>query len=208
MSYLKTATALTLAICAGFSMVVAAAPQTIRETARRNAPKAVYSPRISETVPVELESLTLGADIIVQATVRPLKSYLSPDERELFTDYLVTPTRIFSQRIPLTSAVPGPPSSVVLTRWGGTAIVEGVQVTLVDVNTPPLEEGVEYILFLRRDKQGKGTFRDVHEVAGTWSVTNGTVRLLAKAEAYGSTFARLRGISIGKLESELSSPRP
>ena len=182
-----------------------AGAQTVRDTARQSAPGPVTISTGCECPEVTLEALASGADIVVQGRVTPLKTYLSPDERALFTDYLVTPTRIFLQRITQISAAREAPP-IVLTRQGGTAVIEGVQVTAVDRNVPPLNAGGEYILFLRLDKERSGTFRDVTAWAGTWGVTGGMVQLLEPG-IYGETFRRVRGLAVDRLEAELR-PRP
>ena len=192
--------AVTLTICVGLPLLSAA--QTLRDTARGSAPGPVFIHTGCECPEITLDALTSGADIVVQGTVKPLKTYLSSDERDLFTDYLITPTRIVLQRTAPTSAAPGPAPSIVLTRWGGTAVIDGVQVTAARSDVPPLNAGGEYILFLQLDKERGGTFRDVSAWAGTWGVTGGIVQLLEPG-TYGETFRRVRGIAVNQLEAEL-----
>ena len=191
--------ATTLTVCLYAQMPAGA--QTVRDMAKQSAPGPVTISTGCECPAVTLEALASGADIVVQGIVKPLKTYLSSDERDLLTDYLVTPTRIFLQRIAPTAAA-GQAPSIVLTRRGGTAVIEGVQVTVADRSVPPLIAGDEYILFLRLDRERTGTFRDVSAWAGTWGVTGGMVQLLEPG-IYGETFGRVRGIAVNRLEAEL-----
>jgi hypothetical protein len=192
--------AVTLTICAGLPGL--SLTQTVRETARLSAPGPVTILTGCECPDITLDALVSGADIVVQGTVEPLKTYTSSNERDLLTDYLITPTRMLLQRIAQTSPAPGRALSIVLTRWGGTTTLEGVQVTAVNRDVPPLTGGREYVLFLRLDKERSGTFRDVASWAGTWGVTGGIVQLLEPG-IYGETFARVRGIAVDQLETEL-----
>ena len=200
-------TALTLSIYA--VLAPSSEAQTLRDAARLSAPGPVAMLTMCDCPEVTLEQLTSTADLIVQGTVRPLQTYLSPDEKELLTDYLVVPTRILLQRAAQTSGRPGPAAAITLTRRGGTTLIEGVQVSFVDQQVAPLIAGAEYILFLRLDKERSDTFRDVNERVGTWSVEKGLVRLLGEAGMHGETFARVRGIPIDRLEAELRrTPEP
>jgi hypothetical protein len=196
-----TAIALTI-VCA--TVARPAGSQTLRDTVRATAPNPVHIHRTVDMPTIELESLAGAADLIVQGRVKSLRTYLSSDEKDVLTDYLVTPTRILSQRTLVTSPVPGPAPAIVLTRWGGAMLLEGVRLTASDPEVPPLEEGPEYVLFLQEDKDRKSTFRDVSVFAGTWRVESGLVQLVGISGIFGKTYDRVRGIPVDRLPAELS----
>src|SRR4051812_14240016 len=77
--------------CALSAMMIAHADQlTLPQMARLNAPKPVYVQRSRELMPVALDDIVATADLIVHGTVAPTSTYLSDDQKDMYTDYEVT----------------------------------------------------------------------------------------------------------------------
>ena len=94
------------------------------------------------------------ADLIVEGIVRTRTSYLTPDGRNIFTDYDVVIRRALFQREMLPSSKPGVAAPVIFKSEGGEIIVEGFRLA-VDVRANDarvtLAEGNHVYLLARRD---------------------------------------------------------
>jgi hypothetical protein len=195
---------LLVVICALSAIATAQADQlTLPQMARRSAPRPVYIERGRELVPVALEEIVATADLIVHGTVAPVSAYLSDDEKELYTDYAVTPLRVILQRGAVTSQAPELPRPIIVKHWGGHTVIEGVDVSLVDTDLPPFANGAEVVLVLKSHMDGK--YRISKEVAGVLGVSAGRiatpVSLALRAE-------RFTGLTIAQFESEVRRLRP
>jgi hypothetical protein len=179
----------------------AAAKETLVELARRLAPMPILIERQRELVSSPFEPLVAEADLIVHATVTPIRTYLSADQREVFTDYAVSPIRMLFKRNVDASATPGVVASIVMTAWGGRMTVEGVEVVLRDRNAPQLGDRVEAALFLKEDAPGR--YRLVSDVTGALGVTAGRIRFLNADEAYDERFKSIRDSTIDQVQREV-----
>jgi hypothetical protein len=190
--------------CALSAMMIAHADQlTLPQMARLNAPKPVYVQRSRELVPVALDDIVATADLIVHGTVAPISTYLSDDQKEMYTDYQVTPLRVILQRGVATSPVPGVSQPVIVKRWGGHSVIDGVDVSLEDTDLRPFEKGVELILILAAHKDGK--YRISGDVAGVLGVSAGRI---ATSISHVLRAERYAGITVAQLESEVRRLRP
>lgn len=129
--------------------------QTLPQLARRFAPQPVYQSRIADLVLESLDTVLPRADVIVHGKVDRATTYLSADQRDLYTDYLIRPLRIIRQPITPPITRPGQTSTappIVVTRWGGQMTIEGVQVTQEDANVNPFRVGDEVVLLLAYNK--------------------------------------------------------
>ena len=148
---------------------------TIPELIERSRPDPVHVTRVREVVPPNLEELVARSTIVVRGTVRILRTYLSPDQRTLLTDYEVVPQRFIAHSgPPLTAKGPGV-VPLVFTRWGGETTINGLKVIVQDLNVRPLVEGDDMILFLRRPG-ASDRYELVSPVAAMFSVGGGRVR--------------------------------
>jgi hypothetical protein len=183
--------------------VVWTAGPTLVELARRTSPNPVLIERMRELVPVPIELIISRADLIVHGTVTPLRTYLSDDQREVFTEYQVTPARTLFQRSVPQARAPGAAAPVVLTIWGGRTVLEGVEVVLKDRDAPVFEAASEYVLFMTENEARPGAFRLVTDVAGVLGVVDGRVQMLSKDNAYGPSLRALQGLTVDQLDVEV-----
>ena len=130
------------------SAVVVPHAQTIPELAKSNPSKPITQVQLQDFQPSTLEQLMSGAAVVLEATVTSGKSYLSPDEQHLFTDYQLVPIRVFAGRVASAQNVPGPSPALILTTYGGDLVVEGVKVSGGNYGIAPLHGGGRYLLFL------------------------------------------------------------
>jgi hypothetical protein len=177
---------------------------TLPEIARLRAPGPVFSERINESVPSRFEPLVADADLIVHGTVKPIRTVLSKDQQSLFTEYLVSPIRVIFQKTPQSGRVPGLPAPIIVTRWGGSTVIEGVHVTVRDREAPSLDETPEFVLYLAADDATKGMYHFVNQLIGAMGVLNGRVQLVAKDDLHANDdgFKQIRaGVTVDELES-------
>src|SRR4029079_18578260 len=67
---------------------------TLRELARRGAPAPLLKTLQRELIPYPLEEIIPKADLVIHGRVTAAQSYLSSDERSVYTDYVMTPIRL------------------------------------------------------------------------------------------------------------------
>jgi hypothetical protein len=147
-----TAAAAVLALTAATVIVRSAVAvphaQTIPEMAKSNPSQLITRAMLIDVEPSTLEELMSGAALVLEATVSDGKSYLSPDEQYVFTDYQLVPLRVFAGGVAPGQSVPGPSPSLTLATYGGDLVVDGVKVSGWNYAMAPLHGGGRYLLFL------------------------------------------------------------
>ena len=89
-------------------------------------------------------------DIIVRGVVGEPRSYLSEDQRDVYTDYPINGPTFLYQATLESSPKPGIVPSVVITVRGGSVRINGLTYTFVDYALRPLKPGSECLLLLKR----------------------------------------------------------
>jgi hypothetical protein len=200
-----------MAACVVACSVVASAQQedlrpTLPELARRFAPKPVYQSRTHDLVLESLESVLPRADVIVHGSVETMTTYLSADNRDLYTDYRIRPLRLIREPPPIPAATkPGPtamPVPIVVTRWGGRMTIEGVQVTQEDADVSAFQIGQQVVLLLAFNKEEQ-KYRLTSPASGAFAVTESGLKPLIRHVAEDEVFARVRGMTVEQFESEV-----
>jgi hypothetical protein len=185
--------------------VSAAADQlTLPQLAKLRGPEAVSRSRTRELVPPSFENIVAKADLILHGRVVPTKTYLSDDQMHLYTDYSVTPIKVILQRTGLSVAVPGASTEIILKQFGGTIMINGVQVSDGDDDMPLLQNGAEVLLVLVYNK-GEGKYQLPEEVAGAFSVNGSQIAPLLRS---AFKYERFQGMGIAQFESEVRRLRP
>src|SRR5262249_44874247 len=124
--------------------------QTIPEIAKTRPKSPIVRGRLTDIPPSTLEELTVGADVVMEATVSKVKSYLTADEENILTDYQLLPVRVLAGSAPSGPQTPGTPSPLIVTFYGGDLTIEGYTVTVVDHSVRRPEAGRRYLLFLQQ----------------------------------------------------------
>ena len=164
----------------------------------------VTKSRTRELAPPTFEDIVAKADLIVQGRVAPAKTYLSDDKMHLYTDYVVTAARVLLQRTGLSVQRPGMQTDVVIKQFGGTMVLEGVQISEQDDNMPPLPVGADLLLILQYNK-AESKYELPGEVAGAFSVAAGRIAPLIRASR---TYERFHGMGTAQFDSEVRRLRP
>ncbi len=117
------------------------------EQFRRGELDGVSSVSIRDYNPKTIEQLTAEADLVVVCTLTRGKSYLSPNEEDVFTDYMISEYRILAGTLMATSGPLGSVTPPVLTMFGGEVMLDGVPALTRNFNFGPFADG-RYLLFL------------------------------------------------------------
>jgi hypothetical protein len=183
---------------------VSAAQLTLPQLAKLRGPEPVSRSRTRELVPPSFEDIVARADLIVQGRVAQTKTYLSNDQIHLFTDFVVAPTRVVLQRTGLTVRRPGESTEIIVKQFGGTTMIDGVQVSDSDDDMPLLQNGANVLLILVYNKE-EAKYQLPDEVAGAFSVAGSRIAPLLRASR---KFERFHGMDVTQFEAEVRRLRP
>ncbi len=150
--------------------------------------------RIGELAPRSFEDAARESDLIVIATVRKLKTYLSTDQTELYTDYEVQRLNTVAQRGPQDNLKPGPAAALVLRQWGGNMTIDGVDVNFYDEDYSTLPEDTPLLLFLNLNRE-VGKYQIFDGITGAFELEgNKKLRHLLKARV--RQYERFNGMDV------------
>jgi hypothetical protein len=107
-----------------------------------------------EYEPATTEDLVRSADLIALVLIQGEKPSLSQDGTKVVTDYEVQVLDPIRRR----RAASHLPPVITIRKQGGTVALEGHKVHFFENDFPPLELGVEYIVFIKREADGSFSF--------------------------------------------------
>ena len=192
-------------VMVGTSTDVIAQSLTIPELVERTRPEPVYKSRIRELLPPSFDTLVRDADLVVHGRANPVRTYLSPDQQTVYTDYEIAPMSVILHRgDPPTVAKPGV-MPIVVTMWGGKIVVNGVHVIVQDLNVRPLEPGDEVVLFLEKAAT-PDRYRIVGEIGGLFGVVDQRVQSLLGPGFYKDVDGRSIA-DLARTVSAVNTPR-
>lgn len=120
-----------------------------------------------------MAELSQSSDLVVQATLTRLRSYVSDNNMTVFTDYEIVPARILHSRVSSVAAAPGPQPRLTLTVLGGETIINGTEVTVRNSKLKPIKQGAVFLIFANRVKAGESRYLLTKGSAGIFEVING-----------------------------------
>jgi hypothetical protein len=103
-----------------------------------------------------LADVVRRAELIVEGVVTARASYLTPDERDIFTDYGLAIRQVLFQREMLVSSRPGVAIPLIFKSHGGHVVVDGLRLSVdVEANNVrvTLKERDHVYLFATRDQR-------------------------------------------------------
>jgi hypothetical protein len=145
-----------------------------------------------------MNELLQKTDIVVRGIVGNPKSYLSDDERNVYTDYvIVNPVFLYQPQL-VPSARPGIVPSVTVTQLGGSiTLPNGLTFTQTEQGLLLLEPGTEGLFLLQR-------VGDQHRLVGTFygafRIEAGTLTPLAKRQSFAPEY---RGVPATEAEASM-----
>ena len=187
--FLKTATAITVdtavtntgTCIAGFGMSMAdASAQTISDRLhdpfRRPGVPLVIG-MLGEPVPMSVEQLTKSSDLVVEARVSALRTYIDATDTAILTEYAILPVRVLADGVPTAARQPGLATPLRVTVYGGEVIRDGVTVRAENHDLEALKNNVTYLMFLKNAGAKAGSYQIYN--AGVFELVKDTARPLA-----------------------------
>jgi hypothetical protein len=171
----------------GIPAAVSAQHETIPEALAHGSQGRIRS--AGSGVGPSVNDILLRTDMVVRGVLGEPRSYLSDDQKDVFTDYpIIDPILVYRARV-LTETQPGLISAMTVTQLGGTVVLNGLTYTQREESLLPLKPGVESLFLLQRVGNRyliAGTF------LGAFSISGGTLTSLAKDQHFAAEF---RGIA-------------
>ena len=145
-----------------------------------------------------ISDIVADADLIVRGIVGTPTSYLSDDERDVYTDYPLSNPVIIHQSGVISSRQPGV-FMVAVTQLGGTVTIGNLTFTHTTLGLLPLKVNSEGLFFLKRvgDK-----YHIVGRYFGAFGISDGTVVPLAGREDFAPEY---RGVSISEASDNIAA---
>jgi hypothetical protein len=110
---------------------------------------------------------------------------MSPEERDVWTDYVIRNPRILYQSSPDVSHKPGTAAAFTVTIYGGAIEINGLAFKSEHATLPLLPAGQEYLLLLQ---QRDGKYFVVDRYFGAFQVANGSVEPSAKKNGFAEDY--------------------
>ena len=200
--YMRGSTVAVLSLC---TMAVAAQELTIPEAVRRMGSAPYVTGRIRELAPMAFDQVAREADLIVHATLRKQSTYLSEDQKTLYTDFEIVPTAVITSRYPTTLSRPGVVQGPVLRQWGGETTINGVSVRIYDENFPLLQSDRQFLLLLTFNKS-LGKYEIVDGIAGAFEIdTRNKLKHLVQPRV--AHYERFNGADLAEVVREIHRHR-
>jgi hypothetical protein len=179
---------------------------TIPRAVERMKPGPYVTSRVSEVSPTPFPEMVRQCDAIVHGTLKKIRTYLSPDEMELYTDYEITPLAVIARgSLPVLNK-PGPQHPIVLRQWGGETTINGVPVKMYDENFPLLPTDTPLLLFLNHDAQ-TDRYEIFGEITGAFELEGGRRLVHLLSPSVGPSYAHLKGADIADAIREIHGLR-
>jgi hypothetical protein len=199
---------LVLVIVFGFGLAVSATHiQTISDrladSSRKPGTPLVIG-TLGEPVPLSIEELTKRSDMVVEARLALLKTYINDRDTAVITDYAIQPIRILTGAVSGAARQPGIATPLVLSVYGGEVVRNGVTIRAVNHNLEPLIIGETYLLFLKHFGNEPGRY-DIYNT-GVFELSENTLRPLTHHRELYRDFSKTYGDVVARVMAA-ASPR-
>jgi hypothetical protein len=169
---------------------------TIPEMVEHVRPGPLERYDFSESSTEPFDSAVRDTDLILQASLSKVNTYLSTDQRVLLTDYVAVPVTVFVGA-PRLQAASGP---IIVRVGGGETIINGVIVRMGIVDLLPLPTDRPLLLFLTFNKE-VGKYEIYSGRAYAFDVDN--TRHVHPLVRDSRVFPMLSGADIGDVVNEI-----
>jgi hypothetical protein len=162
-----------------------AAAQNLRELAREQAIRNPGVPLVRPAPPGDywpkaVEELAREADIVLQAKLTRINSYLSSTEDRVLTDYSILGPDVIAGRLRLPPMqIPGKTVPLIVSVYGGEVVVEGVPIRVTDQNFEAIKDGRQYLLFLKQSRRAEPGRYEIY-YGGIFEISQEEVKPLLK----------------------------
>lgn len=158
--------------------VASLAAQTIPELVRARPNTPLVGGMVQDVRPVPLESLSELASVVVIGRLHSPRTYLTPDEMYVLTDYLIQPEQVVAGSFPVTQRVPGQGAIPILAMFGGEMTVAGQKVSMADRKMERPAPGQRFLVFLQSFEAAPGKYQTVY--GAIFELQNDRMRSLLK----------------------------
>jgi len=176
--------------------------QTIPDIARTSPTKPIVRGLLVDIRTAPLETLAEEATLVVVGRLHQDRSYLTPNEMDILTDYRIQPDRILAGTLPVTRNAPSPSATPTLTMYGGTVVIEGVSVATVDYSIELPLSGGSYLMFLRPFGKDIGRYQLVR--GGLFEFQAGRMRALLKRAETSTPYKELTDLPVSIAVEEIA----
>lgn len=178
------------ALKTGYLAVVLAALCSAPLSAQLTIPQALTrageslwaGPSEPDGPPPSVEEIAARADLVVRGTLGQPRSYLSPDEMDVYTDYPIEHAVFLYNSPALSTARPGVVPTIAVTLLGGTVTISGLNFVSTHGSLPSLTPGSEYLLLLH---QQDGKYFLAGKYYGAFAVSGGRLTALVRHRGFG-----------------------
>jgi hypothetical protein len=131
----------------------APAAQTITDrtrAAQRNDVPLIMIGSVDESGVLTLAELVKASDLVVEANLVHVRTYVNDRDTDILTDFAILPNRVLVGSVPVGVSTPGATAGLVLATYGGEIVRDGVHVRAIKHGLRPVTAGVRYLLFLKK----------------------------------------------------------
>ena len=136
------------------ALAAAPAAQTITDrirVAQQNPDVSlVMMGSVDESLVLTLAELVKASDLVVEANLVHLRTYVNDRDTDILTDFTIVPNRVLVGSVPVGVSTPGVTARLILATYGGEIVRDGVHVRAIKHGLRPVTEGVRYLLFLKK----------------------------------------------------------
>jgi hypothetical protein len=165
--------------------LVAAQGLTIPEALAQHGASLGRSVSVPSGDVPSVEQVLSSTHLIVRGVVTQTRSYLSPDEREVYTDYEIRNPNIQYRASGVAIDKGGALSSITVTLLGGTIELNGLQFKSTHTGLPNLASGEEHILLL---EETGGRYFIAEKYFGAFRIVDGHVEPSVRKSGFAKEF--------------------
>ncbi len=165
---------------------------------RRTDARPLYMSRVVERVVLPLGELVRKADLILEGSVTPRRTYLVEHQQWLYTEYEVTPTRVILEARPRTQQRQPGPRPILVEQSGGRAVFNGVEVVAQDGELALLPVNQPLVLFLSYN--AKDDTYQILDSVGAFTVKDSRIAPLLKSHVAEAEFS---GVEHGRFIKDI-----
>jgi hypothetical protein len=148
---------------------------------RRDPKQPIVTPSFGEIQPLSIEQLTQQSELVVEARIARLRSYIDRTDKVVITDYAVQPLRVLAGHEPANRGISGP-NPIVVVVVAGEVVREGVVIRAMNFNHQDLVDGRTYLLFLKHFDRDDAGHYEIFDAA-VFEIANGSARPLAASHS-------------------------
>jgi hypothetical protein len=175
--------------------------QTIPELVRANPDMTIVSGMTQHVRPVAFETLLQESPLVIIGRVHFARSYLTPDELYILSDFTIQLEQVLKGVVPVGQARPGQSRNLILTMYGGEIAVDGKKVSAKAMNTKELKSGERFLVFLQPYGTDVGRYKAAY--GAIFEIQDDRMRSLLSMSG-GDPFPDLTSRSLGDAMKEIA----